>query len=387
MLFNEKSVVETLKKRVGFSQNENGEFATLSDDLVQPEAPYKYDLNGVITNFELISSLYDDNTHSSLESFIAEIVKASILNLVNKFIRVFEKENTGFQKHILKDSWITRRRGNFTDVLQKQNKFRGLKLVLKRTNSISVTITNIALHFKEAQIIRLYLYRSTSLAPIKQYELDYNKPNEIQNFKIPLVLKYFEDDEDETDGRFEGEEFFIGYYEDELNTSNYAITSDVDYLGRLFRLKHHDSYFRNSYFHQTVQKIVSVKGIESLKTNPEKNIPEFNNYMFDFEYDNFGLHLKLNAKCDFTNVIKENAGLFDYLLIKSFDIFMAEKALFSDKYNSSTALMRKDYITKMLPKIKKDFEEMLKSVVNEFRGLDSTCFQHKQLFSSQKTTL
>lgn len=181
---------------------------------------------------------------------------------------------------------------NYRNKETNNDKFVGLRFIMKSDRDIVTVINKIGHQFSEVVNFNLYLYHSSQQAPLATIAINHTSANSSQWYTpTDLTLRYLDDAYDA------GGEFFLGYAQSELGTAQALNMYSLDWVNGY----QCTSCSRSKDYWRTYTQYMNVMGFEIAES-------EFTvgSDLFDPEDitlttgKNYGLNLNMTTKCDLT---------------------------------------------------------------------------------------
>ena len=155
------------------------------------------------------ASEYWDNT-SLISIYLRNLVNAASAKLINSLYQI--KSLAQNSKSLHGDVYLYDGVGNFNDLINKQDRFVGLKLTIKQAD-ISLLLKKIGLQFTSANPeFKLYIYHSSQSEPVDVLTLEYNDSVSFKWVSIQNEVTFNYLDDTVNVGGY----YSIGYYESDL---------------------------------------------------------------------------------------------------------------------------------------------------------------------------
>ena len=202
-------------------------------------------------------------------------------------------------------------RGNFRDKQANSNSFVGLRFRMKHDRSLVTTIKKIGHQFSEAigVSVPIYLYHSSQQEPIATFNISHTKAN--SSIWTNLVddgtneLRYLDENYDA------GGEFFLGYAQSDLGTSQAINMYGVDWV-RGFNCSSCNKGSYNNW--RNYSPWVDVMGFSISESKFTVGVDMFD--PSDVAYSaskNYGLNIQMTNDCDLTPFFLQH----EYLLAEA----------------------------------------------------------------------
>lgn len=276
--------------------------------------------------------------YSDANQFLTDLYEASVIELLTRWAQITKRDV--YTKTLLANDDIGVKAKNNKSLETKFGRFVGFKITPKPSNSLRAEVLQLGGMFSLAnQNLPIYFYASRQNDPIAVFYADYSSPYSQVWFNlsntqsgsgsastavdpITFICDYINRE------KGSGMDYFIGYYEADL-TGN-AIQTDM-YCGPC-------SGTSNELDRWVIITPICVREESTYLTRE----------LFDIENvgmtsQTFGLFMKVNVKCDASEVICDNVIMF----AKALQLVMLEKLFWafynSNETNSMTANNKQDY--------------------------------------------
>ena len=386
-MFTPTIIQECLFDRVKFRQTVNPDYPQLNDNLIEPNESGLYfeDAHALITienidscaknyaifNFpvwdiateyntgdrvrfagdnQVYQSLVDNNLGNQPDTNPAEWelvnlislylegkVKDSISEIVSKMFTM--KKLNRETKAIFQNTRLFDWTRSLKDKVIKKSRFVGFEIVPRRDVNLSVVIQKIGTDFDTVNPdLNIYIFHSSQFDPLFVIPVNHNKANSHVWTKVNTTLNYMNDNYDA------GGSFYIGYYEDELEGQAIEKTNIDFAVGPRGCCQGTTTRLWNLW-----TKYLSVTPIVVDASNLNgKNLWDVDK-TGQIWCTNFGLNLELSVKCDMSDLICNQADLFDFIIQKH----TALKLIGELAYNT-----RQNFVSK---KVQQEIEDINKN--------------------------
>lgn len=345
----------------------------LTDHLKHSDSEiYVNDLAGV--KLEIINEAMGKD-QDSVNTYLEEIANDSAIKVVRAFTMAHKKHN--YAKAVLENYDMGIYAQNIRRTESKRGRFVGFEIIPHRSNSVNAQVMQIGGMFSAVQSgLPIYFYSSKQKEPLLTLSVDIDKTNSLVWFDLTSPASGSGSGSDDCTSIIEimakhinteyghGARYYIGYYEDDLDTDNKAIQTMAGCLSGCNKRS------------KTMNQYATVRPITISSTHLH-GTELFDLDSVGYEKNTYGLHLMMNVTCDISNVICNNKMLFAeaYRLQQGITILW-------DFYNS-TALNRlmaskKEDFRMMAEKYELDLAENLKSLTIDFSNVDPVCIGQKK---------
>ena len=325
----------------------------LSDALKQSDSGlYVNDVEGV--SLEIINDIKGQD-FATVNDYLDSKFDSGLRTLINDFVIKQKKEN--YAKSLLKNQDIgIKPATNIRDYSPKNNRFVGFEIRPKKSNSIRTEILQFGGMFSQIQNeLPIYFYSSFQLDPIDIYYANIDKTNSLVWFTLDETqgsdsgthidpLTFICDYINDNSGH--GQRYWIGYYESDLDTNNYAVYTKTPC---------YTCNYSNAYNHLEYVDVIPCE-VPTEHTYVSRELFDIDN--IGYADSTYGLFVKLNVTCDISQVLCDNKNLFASSLQKK----IASKILW-DAYNAPASAFNANSTTK-----KSDFRLMAEKLEFELNG-------------------
>lgn len=267
-MFDKNKITEGLRSLVGFRPSYNPEFFVLTPENLQSDSGYYINDNP----FAELEGFYSTINYANIDEIgfnekLEQLKSSAITSVCNAVFS--EKSNPAFADRQLQ----------FKNAMNKINTetlpsgFIGERIELSKLNSLAAKITRVLLDFEGTGNITLYLYSSSSIAPIQ------SKVIEITSDHMAVELNW------EIDSL---SDWYIGYYTDGIAVKPYD---------RDFNLSNVESNIKFVHLDKTIVPNHSGENIWDLELDESTDITT-------------GLNLDITTYYDYTDLIIQNKFLF-----------------------------------------------------------------------------
>jgi hypothetical protein len=206
-----------------------------------------------------------------------------------------------------------------TDTILKRGRFVGFKVIVVRPN-MKFQLHRIALQLSEAQELGIYIFQANNPEPIFIQTVNYTTPFKMAEFSIPDII--FESD-------IVGNEFIVGYYEEDL--VGYAIQRDIDVVSPKVGCCNNLSY---SYY-QKFSKFVDIKPFYVEEDFLDaRELSWSNKEEMVINGNNFGLNMNFTVKCDVTDLLIQQRQLFKNVIQQMLVVSILKDLINSNRVNA-----------------------------------------------------
>lgn len=384
-MINFTKISECFEGLVGFRESAKAPscYDELSDALKESESGlFVNDISGM--SLEIINDIKGKD-FSNVNDYLNATMSQSLRSMINNFVVKQKKEV--YSKSLLKNQDVGVYAQNVRNASSKNNRFVGFEIIPKQSNSIRAEILQLGGMFTQIQDeLPIYFYGSQQLSPLGTFYANIDKTNSTVWFTLDTVsgsdsgahtdpLTFICDFINANSGH--GQRYFIGYYEADLDSNNYAIQTQTP------------CYSCNGISNYNFADYVIFRPCEVSAGNTYLSRELFNIDAVGYSTDTYGLFAKLNVTCDISQCVCDNRMLFATAYQKT----IAAK-LFWDAYNAPASAFNANSATKKsdfrLMAEKLEFELMggivdgryvkgeLETLTIDFSNIDSVCLGMKK---------
>jgi len=240
----------------------------------------------------------------SCNQYLTDLVNAEAIHLVNAFVGRCKDEL--YTKELLSNKSIIQGVADRDSKVSKNDRFVGFIINPAQSQNVKTTIRQLGVLFDGTQDLTIYLYDTSKKAAVKSHTFSIGTADTIEWETVTdWILQY-----DSTSGI--GQQFLIGYFEDEL-------------IGQAYQ-QYFDDGSKNRHFRMFGKYL----GVAPVAIPAEKldgvNLPggDVSDYISD---ELHGLYFKMSVKCDITNVLVDNVALFGQALQHAVGLRILEDAV------------------------------------------------------------
>jgi hypothetical protein len=346
-------------------------YGELPDSLKHSDSSvYINDLPGI--KLELINDMMG-KYQSSVNEYLENLYSDSSIKVARQFINVHKKHN--YAKALLNNYDLGIYATNIRRTQAKRSRFVGFEIIPHGGNSVNAQVMQFGGMFDAIQSdLPFYFYSSKQAEPLLTFTGNINKANSLVWFDlnttasgsgsddctslIEIIAKYINKEEGH------GARYYIGYYEDDLDTDNLAIET-----------KQSCSTCGNS--NKTMNAYCTVRPIEVASANTYVDRSLFDLEAVGISDNTYGLHLKLNITCDISEPLCDNKMLFANALRLQHAITISWDMFNSTALNRLMGSKKEDFKLNA-EKYELDLEDELKSLSIDFSNVDPICLGKKK---------
>jgi len=289
--------------------------------------------------------------------FLKNLYEDSVQGLVRKYLALQSKRLNG--KGILSNQQLGYRPEATRNTVPKLNRFVGIEFHPWDGKNYCTELLYLGLWFNKTQTVKMYLYSSARLQPISQFDLEYTDAGSLQLFTLVNQIIY--------DNRFltselgtEGEKYYLGYYEDELDVDTLAIDTLTQCGGCSgSESKKYAEYIR-----------VHPFSVANGKWYVDRTVPDEQD--FTPTTQSFGLTASINVTCDLSNIFCDNKSLFAASLQKYLQI-QAYWKIYNTLELGPEAELSKEDARLNAERLDLDLDSELKKIVIDFENIQCAC--------------
>jgi hypothetical protein len=292
-MYNQEQVLAAMTQLVKWTQNHDpsGTQIEAGSDLLTGTTGTSYQMeNSLVTIDNILSIAPDFSKQTAVQSeinakftqWLLEFTQGSIIKVIDRWLT--DKTLDRSARNLLDRDTLYTGGSDTAQTDAAGSQIAGLELATLNSRSIKYKITHIGLQLTQAQTLTLYLFHTSSPAPIDSQELNYTTANAQQWFEI-------DGGGWELDG---AGTYYIAYLQDDL--AGQSINGIYDY-----------SYTRYG--------AMTYPGGEALITtaftadHSSATLWDVRRNAYS-ESTNYGLNAKFYANCDYTDLLIEQKHLF-----------------------------------------------------------------------------
>jgi len=262
-------------------------------------------------------------------------------------------------------------RGTLTDT--KNSRFVSVAFNLQKRLNIQIQIPQLGLHLTDAQTLPIYIYHTSQIEAIAQFDVNYTNANSFQWVSIDTQIFNYRSDFGD------GGTYYVGYYQDDLigtsirynvEFSNCSSCSGgLGYHYQSFQcLQKYQSFIQEPQFFYF--EFADLNGVDIPNIDKRQRIHS----------SNFGLNLKVNVYCDVTTMICENKLQFQNLLQLQIAYDLLDRILMNTRNNRIAEITKRNALYEFELKglenpnsLAKQIERQRQGVNFNFSNLDPIC--------------
>ena len=291
--------------------------------------------------------------------WLIEQTQDGIIEVINYYLE--KKVLNGSAKNLLKHDTLIRYSGNITDLKAMPAGFKGLEIIPARNIGVISKIHSVGIQLEQAQSVEIKLFKTGKSAPLKSESFNYTNATEMQWFTPTDVWE------------LTGEGSYYLGYADAVTGQYINGLQDINAKGSSTRpLSCGDRYLEVTPF-RTSQ---DGSALWDLSTN-EYNLS-----------DNYGLNLKLDVRCDYTEFIVDQKDLFKNAVAKGVGLYLLNELAWTPEsrenrtnrnFKRSELLYERDSNkeTKGVG-FESKYEKAVKAITIDYRGINKDCLPCKK---------
>ena len=291
--------------------------------------------------------VYDPFTLWLKEKTQAGIIRAVDTWLARKFLM-----NTG--RNLLERKQLLEVAGNLNDKDTNDSRVAGLEITPIRSRNITAEIEAVGLQFDTTQTITVYLFSASQPAPLQSQAVTYATAGALQWQTVNWTL----------DGA--GSYYLVVNQDDITGQSINGVVEHANACGGIEQLPK-GKFFRASAF-DVAGGVSSLWNLDSMSYTRSTN---------------YGLNVRLNVQCDFTNLILEQKSLFATAIAKQVAIDLLREIAFNAtarvnrheaNVDTRTLLYEIDGDSQGRPGgMRKQLDEAIDAIQFDTTGIDKYC--------------
>ena len=341
---------------IGWRQNIDPAGTQLTTLTTSSSGLYFNDEHPLLTfdNLESIAPKFDDIT-SPTETFtdwLQSKTEGSIIRAIDKWINKKFKVKTA--RNLLERSQLYYTTGSQNDIITMGSAICGLSVQPVRSRNITTTIEQVGVQFDTNQTITIRLFDATLDAEVDNVAITYTGSGGVQWETVDWTV----------DGNAA---YYIVY--DQATITGNAINGVYDYTINSNGIS--DGLFNNYFLASPFEVVGSTSSLWNIENNSYTTS------------QNYGLNLRLNVQCDYTNFILEQKELFKTIIGKQVAIDLLREIAYNP--NIRTNRNESNVSTKqVLYEIDGDsqgkegglyhqLENAIDSLTFDFDGIDKVC--------------
>lgn len=269
--FNVDRVMPAMKERIGWRQTTTAGLPTLtSENLKSKSRRYYNDFHESCT-IKNIYDLQEDSTQVDATSFNAMLQTYNDKVLLRCLNGIFFKEPLIEHTELYERTWNA-----ITLTIPNQGNFVGFRVNIA-AGDYAVVFNAISLYFDGVATFPIYLFNDLVKAPLRSKSV-----TSVANSQVKIQLDWAVNYANNTNGGV----YFIGYFQNDLG--------DVHGLDEQMNIFQRTKIFGALPFQAAV-----VGDMDFVRTNPS------------FNFRTYGLNIEMSSYRDYTQVLIQNAPLFD----------------------------------------------------------------------------
>lgn len=384
-MFNKARITKEFAGLVGFRKG-NGSTPIDATLLESISGLFVNDISNVSLN--LISQMIGPD-EIDISNYLENVYSSEVLELLNNFV-IFQKQKL-FTKELLSNFDIGARpqANNIRLKLIPNNRFVGIEIQPWRGSSINVSVSALGLMFDGIVTnLPIYFYNSSQLEPVAIFNVSTTKAGSLEWIRTAQLDQGSGSGSGAEEAKTQFDEFIsefvsenyatgsrslIGYYEADIVSQGVSAIDTVLWYGC-------ETCGYNSAMTSAMTEVKSYTKVmpfqfESANTYMTRELPDLQN--IGFTQETFGISLKLNVKCDITEIIISNKTIFSAAIKKQvakrilWDIVNTNELSGDIVVSSGKARLGHD-------KLVLELAEEMKSLSIDFRNIDNACLPDRR---------
>jgi hypothetical protein len=265
-----------------------GDIASASSGMWYNDVHAYLTFNNIVAAAPDFIAINDDDQNAAdadLVEWLTNQTHAGIIEAIRMWVNQKSKMSTAVK--VLDNTQLFRTTGKNTRLDVNNGHLVGFEILPRKSKNVSYRVYELGLYLTSAVTLNLYLFKSDQASPLKTQSFVFDTPNSMKWIKPS------------DEWIIEGEgSYFICYDQNDLGAAQ-SINSTQEYSGQYFSDRHH-YYPRGKYFQATGFRNVNAdaSALWDVSTN---------GYTVS---TNYGMNLKMQTRCDYTNFVTENKEAF-----------------------------------------------------------------------------
>jgi hypothetical protein len=282
-MYSKSAILTAATDIVGYRESTDSNYATLPAYLKTSQSGFY--INDLPIPLELIDDAKQEQTFNN---YVINVHNSEILKIIQRFTDKQKKKlNT---KELLTDVTMIQRFNDFSEVVSgKNSRFVGYAITPRESKSININLKSVGLQSSAAESFTLYLYDPTQEAAIQ------SKTVTCSGKSVTWTSLDWDIEFDKSDGGA-GSSYLIGYFEDDLSGNLYQQTWSEGMAHQAMKVTRQYAGLVPVRFNNNLLSGVGLPDMEYLESSQCTQTSGFN--------------LRLNAKCDITDVLVDNIQMF-----------------------------------------------------------------------------
>lgn len=302
-MFNKDTILSCGASLVGFKEDSNSIYATLSTALKASNSGLWVNALPSV-NFEIIAATLSNDAISAA-TYLTNVYNDSLLSIVNQFVNK-SKQNYN-SKELLSKTSITSGAASMGNRVVQNGRFVGYWFRPHKSNYMKTQITHLGMQATALQDedLKIFLYETSQLEPIAVFDYTITKKfSLVWEAVSTFMLKY----ESDTGGT--GQNYLLGYYEhDANNPQDYQLQSQAIYMDFDCGCGNSPKGIYGKYV--GIQPIAIPNSYLLYDTDTSTYfIPQVDDVSDFVQSQTYGLTAKINVTCDITDVLCQNISIF-----------------------------------------------------------------------------
>ena len=279
-----KTLIQTAATDVvAYRASTNSNFSALPSYLKSSNSGfYVNDIPGI--SLELIDNVKKEKTFNN---YVQDIHNSELLQVVQRFVDRQKKKLSS--KELLSSVTFMQRHNDFRSPITGSSRFCGYAITPRESKSININVKSAGLQSSGNESFLLYLFDPTQQTAIASDTITCTGKTQTWT-DLNWDLEF-----DKLDGGAGGT-YLIGYFEDDLTGQLYAQSCDEGMAHAAMKVTKHYAGIASVRFTSSSLNSTSLPDMERLESSITCQTPGFN--------------LRVNIKCDITDVIVDNITMF-----------------------------------------------------------------------------
>lgn len=242
--------------------------------------------------------------YNMMSDYLERLTRNGIATAIQTFVQMkgLQQET----KNLLERRTFFDGAGRIANTATNRHKIVGFEINPVRSMGVTAKVERIGLQFRGTGIVKMYLFHSSQIDPIKTFELEYTKNGGFQWFAVEAYMPYI------SDGNNSGGSWYLCYNQDELPEGMEAINVSKDWsrepcgtcnVGSVEAWRELTKYLQVSPF--------GIKAPTTFAQYPEMWDVAMMTYT---NTQNYGLNVEITVGCDLTDFIIEQRALFQTVI-------------------------------------------------------------------------
>jgi hypothetical protein len=228
----------------------------------------------------------DSKKEQSFNDYVINVHRSEINQVVQRFVDRQKKQLAS--KELLSNITLLQRHNDKSRTITKADRFVGFAITPRESKSININIKSIGIQGAATDSITLYLFDPTQETAIQTKSVSITT-------SVAWTDLGWDIEFDKLDGGA-GSTYLIGYFESDLTTTLYEHDCGEGLAHASQRITRHYAGITPVRFNNSVLSGTDLPDMEYLESSMECQSPGFN--------------LRINVKCDITDVLVDNITMF-----------------------------------------------------------------------------